>query len=121
MKSIIDDLDDYISIMDPEQSSTVQLLIRVKDELIALKESSEKLELNAQTLTLQAYIREHGVHKAAELLGQPVKAVWDWRNLDRCPRPETAFKIVAATKGVVSYEGIYIPFALRKMKEVCND
>jgi len=112
MKSIIDELDDYISIMGPEQSSTVGLLIRVKNELIALKESSDKLKLNS------AYIREHGVNKAAKLLGQPVKAVINWRNLDRCPRPETAFKIVAATKGVVSYEGIYIPFALRKIKEV---
>jgi len=118
MKSIIDELDDYISIMGPEQSSTVGLLIRVKNELIALKESSDKLKLNSQTLTLQAYIREHGVNKAAKLLGQPVKAVINWRNLDRCPRPETAFKIVAATKGVVSYEGIYMPFALRKIKEV---
>ena len=57
--------------------------------------------------TLPEYICEVGDREAARLFGVSVRAVESWRRGERVPRPETAARIVKATKGRVDYSGCY--------------
>lgn len=45
--------------------------------------------------------------KAAQMLGEKPRTVLAWLYQERRPRPETAQKIVRATKGRVTFAGIY--------------
>lgn len=60
-------------------------------------------------MTLSAFIRELGDQAAADLFGVKVRTVQSWRRLERYPRPEQSWVIVAKSEGRVDYAGIFGP------------
>lgn len=38
-----------------------------------------------------------------------------WTSEESAPRPETAFELIEYTRGVLSWEGIYLPYVKRKL------
>lgn len=60
-------------------------------------------------MNLPAYIKRVGHKAAAKKFGVSEATVKAWRWGYRRPRPESAFRIVAATDGVVTLAGIYSP------------
>lgn len=58
-------------------------------------------------MDLPSFIRSLGVEKAAVLLDESPRAVKGWMYGERRPRPAKARKIVARSKGRVTFASIY--------------
>ena len=67
-------------------------------------------------MTLQKYINQIGVKKACELFLVARSTVDQWRQLSSVPKPEKSLMIVKKTHGLVTWEGIYKPYALQRIK-----
>lgn len=52
-----------------------------------------------------------GVEEAAGILKEKPRTVYSWYRMEKSPRLLSAMNIVAKTKGVVDYNGIYGPLA----------
>jgi len=59
--------------------------------------------------TLPEFISEVGAEEAARLFNIQPRTAESWKRRERYPRPAKAPEIIAATRGVVDYEGIYGP------------
>ena len=63
--------------------------------------------MGSMKTTLPAFIQEVGDAEAARLFGVTVRAAQSWRRGERVPKPDTAARIVRASKGRVSFESCY--------------
>ncbi|EMJ7098631.1 hypothetical protein ACGRSR_17960 [Vibrio owensii] len=52
-----------------------------------------------------------GVDEAARLLKEKPRTVYSWYRQEKAPRLVSAINIVAKTRGLVDYNGIYTPLA----------
>lgn len=52
-----------------------------------------------------------GVDEAAKLLKEKPRTVYSWYRQEKVPRLISAINIVAKTRGLVDYNGIYTPMA----------
>ena len=67
-------------------------------------------------MTLQKYIKLIGIKKVCEIYNVSNSTVDQWLKLVSAPRPETALMIIRKTRGRVSWEGIYKPIALKRIR-----
>ena len=68
-------------------------------------------------MQLTQYIDSLGVKKISEIYAVSVSTVSQWRNLESAPTPTMAGEIVEKTQGLVTWEGIYKPVALRRTQD----
>jgi len=64
--------------------------------------------------SFQLWIQETKVKNVAKKLNIKYITVWHWFKRNRSPKPTTALKIVKMSK--LSWEDIYKPYALKKLK-----
>jgi hypothetical protein len=59
--------------------------------------------------SLPEFIEDVGTKEAARLFKVKERTAASWKRRERYPRPAKAPEIIAATRGVVDYRGIYGP------------
>ncbi|MGY0216298.1 hypothetical protein ACWJJH_02795 [Endozoicomonadaceae bacterium StTr2] len=62
-------------------------------------------------MELAVFIQKQSDKVVAQLLDVPLRTVASWRRLERAPRPQQALNIISKTEGLVSWQGIYQPYA----------
>jgi hypothetical protein len=68
-------------------------------------------ERGALTVNLNDWIDEQGGYAAAaEKLGEAVRTVASWYRFERAPSFSASANIFRETKGLVDFNGIYMPF-----------
>lgn len=68
-------------------------------------------------MELAVYIQKHSDQAVAELLDIPIRTVAAWRRLERAPKTLQAFNIIEKSEGVVTWQGIYQPYARHRMRK----
>lgn len=68
-------------------------------------------------MTLQAWIEQIGVERAAELLGVTTNTVYQWLRFEIAPKPVRAYEMIEKTHGVLTWEGIYHPYVAAKLAQ----
>lgn len=58
-------------------------------------------------MTLPEYISEIGDEEAAKRFAVPVRTIQSWRRRERYPRPLQARRIVEASEGRLTLDGVY--------------
>lgn len=69
-------------------------------------------------MTIAEWIKEKGgVAKAAAILKENPRTVAAWIYGEKLPKPQTAQRIIQASKGILDFNGIYAPlFAIQAEK-----
>ncbi|KEI71235.1 hypothetical protein [Endozoicomonas elysicola] len=67
-------------------------------------------------MELSVYIQKHSDQQVAELLQVPVRTVASWRRLERAPKTLQALNIIQKSAGIVTWEGIYQPYARHRVR-----
>ncbi len=62
-------------------------------------------------MELAVYIQKHSDPVVAQLFGVPVRTVAAWRRLERAPKTLQALEIINRSDGVITWQGIYQPYA----------
>jgi hypothetical protein len=61
-------------------------------------------------MTLESYVERIGPARFAELISVSESTVYAWASLEKCPRPDAAWKIIIASNGLLTFDSIYTPF-----------
>jgi len=69
-------------------------------------------------MELAVYIQKHSDAKVARLLDVPVRTVAAWRRLERAPKTLQAQEIIQRSGGVVTWQGIYAPYARYRKRQL---
>jgi DNA-binding XRE family transcriptional regulator len=67
-------------------------------------------------MTFQQYIEAIGMQKLAETLGITRQNVHHWHICKQAPRPEMAYRLIALSNGLLSWEKIYQPYIEESLK-----
>jgi hypothetical protein len=58
------------------------------------------------------FLLKTGAKKISIETGIPIRTLHSWARLERMPSPYSVWKIIKKSKGKITWEGVYLPFAL---------
>lgn len=71
-------------------------------------------------MELAVYIQKHSDRVVSQLLGVPERTVASWRRLERAPKTLQAQEIIDRSGGVVTWQGIYQPYARYRRRQLAR-
>lgn len=66
-------------------------------------------------MNLSSFLSETGFEEVATQLNISKQIVWEWSRFGAVPKPENAMKLILLSKGVLTWEDIYKPFAQKAL------
>lgn len=72
-------------------------------------------------ITLREFFEKQSKEQKKKLqtcLGISSQLIDHWMSEDTAPKPETAYELIEYTRGLLSWDGIYLPFVLKKINTV---
>lgn len=70
--------------------------------------------------TLQEFIEHKGVNQVARDAGVESTTVSHWKSFRSAPRPHVAYKLIQMTSGLLTWEGIYMPYLNHNNEDQLN-
>ena len=64
---------------------------------------------------LSEFLHETGFDNVAAQLGVSRQVVWEWSRYGAVPKPENAMKLIILSKGLLTWEDVYKPFAQKAL------
>jgi hypothetical protein len=58
-------------------------------------------------MNIVTLIEKFGVNAIADIANVSTMSVYNWKNLESIPRPETALRLIVWSNGFIDWEGIY--------------